>query len=144
MEDDPSPKTRASSSDLSNPSETHNQQVRGSLLPRNVPAIDSIRKIPILPGTIDAAVVHLTIAIRAAKLKAEDALDIAIAALKNLKMATLMKAAVEWIRLHPWETAALIIPIVLMACTPAFLGLVGFTASGVAAGMLATLNVFTC
>ena len=71
-------------------------------------------------------------------------MDIAIAALKNLEMATLMKAAVEWIRLHPWETAALIIPIVLMACTPAFLGLVGFTASGVAAGMLATLNVSMC
>lgn len=144
MEDDPSPKTRAFSSDLSNPSETHNRQVRDSLLPRNVPAIDSMRRIPILPGTIDAAVVHLTIAIRAAKLKAEDALDIAIAALKNLEMATLMKAAVEWIRLHPWETAALIIPIVLMACTTAFLGLVGFTASGIAAGMLATLNVSTC
>ncbi|KAF7679788.1 hypothetical protein GT037_001439 [Alternaria burnsii] len=138
MEDDSSPpKTRASSSDLSNPSETRNRQVRGSLLPRNVPAIDSIRKIPILPGTIDAAVVHLTIAIRAAKLKAEDALNIAIAALKNLEMVTLMKAAVEWIRLHPWETAALVIPVVLMACTPAFLGLVGFTASGVAAGSIA-------
>lgn len=123
----------ASGSDVSRASETRNRQLRGSL--RDVRAIESIRKAPILPGTIDAAMVHLTIAIRAAKLQAEDALEIAVAALKNLKITTLMKAAMEWMKLHPWETAALIVPVLLMACTPAFLGLVGFTASGVAAGM---------
>lgn len=122
----------ASGSNISRSSETRNRQLRGSL--RDVRAIDSIRRTPILPGTIDAAVVHLTIAIRAAKLQAGDALEIAIAALKNLKIATLMKAAMEWIKQYPWETAALIVPVVLMACTPAFLGLIGFTAGGVAAG----------
>lgn len=83
----------ASGSDISRPSETRNRQLRGSL--RDVRAIESIRKAPILPGTIDAAVVHLTIAIRAAKLQAEDALEIAVAALKNLNITTLMKAAME-------------------------------------------------
>ncbi|KAG9184969.1 hypothetical protein G6011_11799 [Alternaria panax] len=135
MEDGQASNAHASGSDISYPSETRDRQLRASL--KNMPAIDAIRKTPILPGTIDAAVVHLTIAIRAAKLQAEDALEIAVAALKNLKITTLMKAAMEWMKLHPWETISIIVPVVLMACTPAFLGLVGFTASGIAAGSIA-------
>ncbi|KAH6848489.1 hypothetical protein BKA58DRAFT_450916 [Alternaria rosae] len=125
----------ASGSDISRLFLTRNRQLRGSL--RDVRAIESIRGTPILPGTIDAAVAHLIIAIRGAKLQAEDALGTAIAALKNLNITTLMKGAMEWIKLCRWETAALVVPVVLMACTSAFLGLVGFTAGGVAPGSLA-------
>jgi hypothetical protein len=133
MEDEPASNAHASGSDVAHHSQARNRQLRGSL--RNLPAIDSTRNTTMLPSTIDTAVIHLTIAVRAAKLKAGDALEIAISALKNLKITTLMAAAMEWIRLHPWETAALIVPVVLMACTPALLGLAGFTAGGIAAGL---------
>ncbi|KAL1794495.1 hypothetical protein ACET3X_007916 [Alternaria dauci] len=138
MEHEPAPPTHASGSgsSLSHPSSSRTQDLRSSL-PRDVPAIASMHKLPIPAGSIDAAVVHLTIALRAAKLKAEDALAIAVTALKNLHVATLMRAAVEWIKLHPWESVALLVPVVLMACTPAFLGVIGFTAGGVAAGSIA-------
>jgi len=81
-----------------------------------------------------AATMHLTIAMRAAKAKTQDALDIAIATLKKMDVVAVAKAIHDWIKAHPWETAAIVIPLVLLACTPAFLGLVGFTASGIAAG----------
>jgi CTP synthase (UTP-ammonia lyase) len=76
-----------------------------------------------------------TIAIRAARMQAEDALYIAIEALKNLGINTILKAAMVWIKSHPWETAALIVPILLTMCTTAFLGLAGFTTGGIAAGL---------
>lgn len=44
--------------------ETRNRQFRGP--PRNVSAPDAIRNALVLPSTIDVAVIHLTIAIRAA------------------------------------------------------------------------------
>jgi hypothetical protein len=84
---------------------------------------------------MDAAVIHFTIAIRAARAQAEDALELAVKALKKLDVTTVVKAAIEWIKSHPWESAAVIVPLVLMACTPALLGLAGFTAGGVVAGM---------
>lgn len=48
---------------------------------------------------------------------------------------TILKAAMKWIKSHPWETAALIIPVLPTICTPALLGVAGFTASGIAAGL---------
>jgi len=35
----------------------------------------------------------------------------------------------------PWETAALIVPVLPAACTPAFLRFAEFTAGGIAAGL---------
>ncbi|EUC39644.1 hypothetical protein COCMIDRAFT_110973 [Bipolaris oryzae ATCC 44560] len=78
-----------------------------------------------------------TIAIRAARMQAEDSLYIAIEALKNLGINTFLKATMVWIKSHPWETAALIVPTLLTMCTPAFLGLAGFTTGGIAAGSTA-------
>jgi hypothetical protein len=83
---------------------------------------------------MDIATVHFTIAIRAARMKAEDALKLAVEALKKLDATAIIEAALMWMKTHPWETAAIIIPLVLMAVTPAALGLAGFTAGGIAAG----------
>jgi hypothetical protein len=131
MEDGLASNAHLSSSNDSCSLETRNRQIRDSL--RHVSAIDAIRNTPVLPG-IDVAVIHLTVAIRAARMQAEDALSIAIEALKNLGITTIMKAAMVWMKSHPWESVALIVPVLLTACTPAFLGFAGFTAGGIAAG----------
>jgi hypothetical protein len=138
MEQGLAPNAHVSDSDVSYSLEARNRQLRGSL--RNLPAIDAMRNAPVLPGTIDTAVIHLTIAIRAARMQAEDALGIAIEALKNLGITVMMKAAMVWMKLHPWETAALIVPVLLTACAPAFLGLAGFTAGGIAAGLYLSIH----
>jgi hypothetical protein len=85
-------------------------------------------------GAFDAAIVHLTNAIRAACMKVGDALEIAIDAFKQIDVAAVTKAIIEWIKAHPRETAAIVVPLVLLACTPAFLSLAGFTATGDLAG----------
>jgi hypothetical protein len=100
---------------------------------------DIFRNIAGPSSSLDAAVVHLTVAIRAAGMKAHDALELAIEALKKIGLPTVVKAAMVWMRAHPWETAAIVIPLVLLACTPALLGAAGFTATGVAAG---TFSIF--
>ena len=138
MEDGLASNARVSGSNVSYPSETHNRQLRGLI--RDLSASDAIRNCSILPGTIDVAVIHLTIAIRATRMQAEDALGIAMEALKNLGIATIMKAAMVWMKAHPWETIALIVPVLLVACTPAFLGLAGFTAGGIAAGQDSSIH----
>lgn len=133
MEDGRASNVHVSSSNVSYPLETRNRQLRRSL--GNVPAINVIQNASVLPSPIDVAVIHLTIAVRAARMQAEDALGIAVEALKNLGSTIIWKAAMEWMKSHPWEAAALIVPVVLMACTPAVLGLAGFTAGGIAAGL---------
>ncbi|KAL5420064.1 hypothetical protein PMIN03_000272 [Paraphaeosphaeria minitans] len=101
-----------------------------------IAAIAAVRNVPAVPTT-DAALIHLTAAIRAAQLQTEDAFCTAIECLKDLDLATVMRAATEWIKAHPWETAAIVIPLVLLACTPGFLAAAGFTAGGIAAGSVA-------
>ncbi|KAH6644181.1 hypothetical protein C7974DRAFT_16129 [Boeremia exigua] len=135
MEDGLGSNANVSDSNASYPFELRNRHLRGSL--RSLSAIDAIPNTSALPSTIDVAVIHFTIAIRAARTQAEDALGTAVEVLKNQGNAVVIKAAMEWIKLHPWEAAALIIPILLVACTPAFLGLAGFTAGGIAAGSIA-------
>ncbi|KAF2024472.1 hypothetical protein EK21DRAFT_94053 [Setomelanomma holmii] len=98
---------------------------------------ENIRNIPASSNAIEAATIHLKIAVRAMMMSAHDALDLAIAALKKIDAFEVMKAALKWMKHHPWETAAIIIPLVILACTPAFLSLAGFTATGVAAGSIA-------
>ncbi|KAF2448235.1 hypothetical protein P171DRAFT_428344 [Karstenula rhodostoma CBS 690.94] len=135
MADDPVSNARASGSNASQPSEARNRQLSNSF--KITSASNALLNAPIPRSIIDAAVIHITIAIRAAKMGAEDAWAIAIQALKKLDLRTIAKAAMEWMKAHPWETAALLVPLVLVACTPAFLGLAGFTAGGVAAGSIA-------
>lgn len=69
------------------------------------------------------------------KLLLWDKLRAAIQALKEMGVIDVAQAAMQWVRLHPWETAAIVIPLVLVSCTPVILPALGFTASGVAAGM---------
>jgi CTP synthase (UTP-ammonia lyase) len=139
MEDGLASNVHVPSSNVSCRFDTRNRQLRSPL--RNVSAPDAIRNALVLPSTIDVAVIHLTIAIRAAKMQAEDAWDIAIEALKNMGITTIVRAAMEWMKSHPWETTALVIPLVLTACTPAFLGLAGFTAGGIATGL--DMNIYS-
>jgi hypothetical protein len=116
---------------VSSPDRLRNRQLRSF---RNVPAVQKLHEAPGLSSTMDIATVHFTIAIRAAQMKAEDALKLAVEALKKLDATAIIEAALMWMKTHPWETAAIIIPLVLMAVMPAALGLAGFTAGGIAAG----------
>ncbi|EMD65863.1 hypothetical protein COCSADRAFT_189550 [Bipolaris sorokiniana ND90Pr] len=87
------------SSNISHSLETRNRQLRRSL--RNASAINAICNAPVLYGTIDIAVIHFTITIRAVRMQAQDALDIAIKALKNMNITTVFKAAIMWMKSHP-------------------------------------------
>ena len=66
----------------------------------------------------------------------KDRLNQAIISLTKLgfDINTLGEAVKAWIKAHPWEFAAIVVPLVMLACTPAVLGAVGFTAGGIAAG----------
>jgi hypothetical protein len=111
--------------------------------PANSHTLDTIRDAIVPNSAFQAATCHLVIAYRAFKLGVHDTLELAIAALKKIDVVAVAKASLEWIKAHPYETAAVVIPLILLACTPAILGLVGFTAGGVAAGMIKDL-VQTC
>jgi hypothetical protein len=79
--------------------------------------------------------VHFTIAIRAVRTKADDALKFPVKAPKKLDVTAVAEPALKRVTLRPGKTAATIMPLVLMACTPAALGFAGFTAGGIAAGL---------
>jgi hypothetical protein len=83
-----------------------------------------------------AAIIHITAAAQACSARVYDAFNTAIIALKKINFRIVAKAIWEWIKAHPWETAAIVIPFILLACTPAFLALAGFTGGGIAAGMM--------
>jgi hypothetical protein len=102
--------------------------------------IDSIRDAIVPDSAFQAAACHLVIAYRAFKSGVHDALELAIAALKKIDIVAVTKASLEWIKAHPYETAAVVIPLILLACTPAILGLAGFTAGGVAAGKCSNVS----
>jgi hypothetical protein len=85
-------------------------------------------------NAIEAATVHLTIAARAVAMRAHNAVEIAIKALKNIAPVAVFKAVQSWFRENLWETAAIAIPLIILGCTLAFLAAAGFTAGGIAAG----------
>ncbi|KAH7400528.1 hypothetical protein DE146DRAFT_677319 [Phaeosphaeria sp. MPI-PUGE-AT-0046c] len=123
--------------DQSNKARNSNDQHQAIFSADEFSSIGGINNIPIPINALDAATVHLTIAIRSASIKADDALKIAIDTLKNMDLVVVVKAVTQWIKAHPWETAAIVVPLILLACTPAFLGLAGFTAGGITAGSIA-------
>lgn len=100
-------------------------------------AVKAIRNAAGTPNTIKVAVAgtHLASAIRAFGQNASRAFDKAIEALRQIGIIDVSKAAAKWMKEHPWETAAILVPLILLACTPAFLSIAGFTAGGIAAGM---------
>lgn len=67
--------------------------------------------------------------------KAKQLLDAAINALRNSGILQKAKDAGTWMKDHPYETAAIVIPLVLLALTPAILPALGFTSGGILAGM---------
>lgn len=73
----------------------------------------------------------------------KDRINQAITSLTKLgfDINTLGKAVKAWIKAHPWEFAAIVVPLVILACTPAVLGAVGFTAGGIAAGKRTCLSI---
>lgn len=89
---------------------------------------DSVPKNKVL-----AAVGHITKALRALRRNTIDVFERAVARLRELKIVDRAKIVGAWIKAHPWETAAIVVPLILLACTPAILGAVGFTPGGVAA-----------
>ncbi|KAK1911801.1 hypothetical protein P3342_013106 [Pyrenophora teres f. teres] len=68
--------------------------------------------------------------------QAKDAMFNAIKKIKELGFVGTAKAIGNWVKEHPWETAA-IVTMVTLACTAIGLAVVGFGASGVAAGSIA-------
>ena len=54
---------------------------------------------------------------------------------------TLGEAVKAWIKAHPWEFATIVVPLVMLACTPAVLSAVGFRAGGIAAGKRTCLSL---
>lgn len=46
----------------------------------------------------------------------------------------LAEAVVAWIKAHPWEPAAIVVPLIMLPCTTLILDAVGFKAGGIAAG----------
>ncbi|KAF1936196.1 hypothetical protein EJ02DRAFT_438697 [Clathrospora elynae] len=104
-------------------------------------AAETIRNAAGTPITIKVAVagIHLSNAIRAFGQKASRAFDKAIEALRQIGIIDAAKAATKWTKEHPWETAAILVPLILLACIPAFLSIACFTAGGIAAGSIAAV-----
>ncbi|KAE8847569.1 hypothetical protein PTNB85_01412 [Pyrenophora teres f. teres] len=86
---------------------------------------EAIRNTAGTPITMKVALAsyHLANAIRAFGRKASCAFDRAIEALRQIDIID--------------ETAAILVPLILLACTPAFLSIAGFTAGGITTGSIA-------
>jgi ElaB/YqjD/DUF883 family membrane-anchored ribosome-binding protein len=76
--------------------------------------------------------------------QARDKLKDAVEQVKRLGFVGVAKVAGRWIKEHPWEAAAIIAFIVVLASTPAILGAIGFTSAGIAAGKNTTIKHISC
>lgn len=129
----PSPLTPSARRRQRRQRQRHRQQTSSSLTTHSSHPIP----LPDLPrDTIEAAATyHLATALRALTKNIDCALALAIQELRKLGIPTVLRVALRWVKQHPYQSATLM-PLVLMALTPIGLGAVGFTAGGVAVGML--------
>jgi hypothetical protein len=67
--------------------------------------------------------------------QARDAVLDAVEKVKKLGWIGTAKAIGQWIKLHPWETALIVVPLVALACTAIALSATGFGPAGIVAGM---------
>jgi hypothetical protein len=67
--------------------------------------------------------------------QARDAVLDAVEKVKKLRWIGTAKAIRDWIKLHPWETALILVPLVALACTAIALSFTGFGPAGIFAGM---------
>ncbi|KAF9697279.1 hypothetical protein EKO04_004548 [Ascochyta lentis] len=105
----------------------------------NDPEANIIRTAGVPPESRGDVIAHLNTAVRALTEKDMDMFSHAIGALMKFGgyLNVLARKMLKWVEAHPWETAAIVIPLILLACTPAILGAAGFTAGGIAAGSAA-------
>ena len=91
------------------------------------------------PGDIVAAKVDLDAAFRAIQRQDKDSFDRAITSLTKLglELNQMAKVVAAWVKEHPYLTAAIVVSIILFACTPAIIGAAGFGAGGIVAGRCA-------
>ncbi|KZM28362.1 uncharacterized protein EKO05_0005186 [Ascochyta rabiei] len=103
------------------------------------PVSEIIRTANVAPEAQYEASAHLSTALRALNKKEMDTFQHSMGALMKLgvDVKVVGRKTLEWVKAHPWETAAIINPLILLACTPFILGAVGFTSSGIAAGSIA-------
>jgi hypothetical protein len=101
----------------------------------HTPPAEIIEKLTDQQGAMSNALMKVTASVAVGGVKMRNAVKDAIEVFKNSLAFDLAKVLGIWIRAHPWETATIIIPLILLACTPAILGAVGFGAGGVIAGM---------
>jgi hypothetical protein len=99
-------------------------------------AAEIIRNMRIQPSSADEAAAHVAFALRALRERDGMTFDLAFEALKRhgVNISKLAKAALALIVKNPWETAAIVLPFALAICTPAMLGILGFTGSGILVG----------
>lgn len=90
----------------------------------------------VAPDTRIAAAARLDEALHAIRRQDRDAFDKSVGLLMEfgINFMQMTRTAGDWVKAYPWEIATVIVPLITLACTPAVLGAVGFTASGVAAG----------
>ncbi|KAI4700541.1 hypothetical protein J4E81_003502 [Alternaria sp. BMP 2799] len=66
--------------------------------------------------------------------QARDAISDAVAMVRELGFIGTAKAIGHWIRLNPWKTALIVVPLVALACTAIALSATGFGPAGIVAG----------
>lgn len=66
--------------------------------------------------------------------QAKDAVTEAVKKVKELGFIGTVKAIGEWIKLHPWETALIVVPLVALIATAIALSASGFGPAGIVAG----------
>ena len=95
-----------------------------------------IRNAGVAPDDRVAATAHLNASLRALNEQDKSGFVHAIGSLAKLgvNVNRMAKRALNWVKERPWETATILIPLIVLTCTPGIIGAVGFTAGGIAAG----------
>ncbi|OAG24826.1 hypothetical protein CC77DRAFT_1058011 [Alternaria alternata] len=71
--------------------------------------------------------------------QAKDAVTEAVNKVRELGFIGTAKAIGEWIKLHPWETALIVVPLVALIATAIALSATGFGPAGIVAGSTAAI-----